>query len=152
MPSESVCYPGKLAHGHIVSLIDQGCNVIFYPCVPRARMEQREADNHFNCPIVSSYPEVIKNNVERLQEGNIIFLHPFLPLNHKARLSKRLYEELGPTFHLTPGEVEEAVAAAWQEQARFRRDVQAMGEKALARIQRRPHGHCPRRASLPHRF
>ncbi len=136
MPSESVCYPGKLAHGHIVSLIDQGCNVIFYPCVPRARMEQREADNHFNCPIVSSYPEVIKNNVERLQEGNIIFLHPFLPLNHKARLSKRLYEELGPTFHLTPGEVEEAVAAAWQEQARFRRDVQAMGEKALARIQK----------------
>jgi len=134
MPSESVCYPGKLAHGHIASLIDSGCKVIFYPCVPLTRQEQEEADNHFNCPIVSSYPEVIKNNMERLREEEVLFLHPFLPLDNQGRLSRRLYEELGPVFGLQRREVEEAAAAAWAEQDRFRRDVEAMGEAALARI------------------
>lgn len=134
MPSESVCYPGKLAHGHIASLIDQGFKVIFYPCIPKTVKEEAGADNHFNCPIVCSYPEVIKNNMERLREEVITFLHPFLPLDHKERLKKRLWEELGPVFGLTQGEISAAVDAAWQEQEQFRRDMQAMGEQALARI------------------
>ncbi|NLM54961.1 MAG: 2-hydroxyglutaryl-CoA dehydratase, partial [Firmicutes bacterium] len=135
MPSESVCYPGKMAHGHIANLVDKECPVIFYPCITKTAKEQPDADNHFNCPIVASYPEVIKNNLERLREKDILLLHPFLPLDSRERLAKRLVEELMPVFGLDTAEIEEAAASAWQEQMRFRSDVQAMGERALARIQ-----------------
>lgn len=134
MPSESVCYPGKLTHGHIVSLIDQGCTTIFYPCITFAAEEESNADNHFNCPIVTSYPEVLKNNVERLREENIKFLIPFLPLHNKEGLIERLIEELGPALDLSKEEIEQAVEAAWEEQKRFRADMRAMGEAALQRI------------------
>lgn len=60
MPSESVCYPAKLSHGHIESLIEQGIKTIFYPCIPYSRKEYEKADNHYNCPIVISYSEVLK--------------------------------------------------------------------------------------------
>lgn len=134
MPSESVCYPGKLVHGHIVSLINQGCTTIFYPCISFAAKEAPNADNHFNCPIVASYPEVIKNNVERLREENITFIYPFLPLDHKGRLIKRLGEELGPIFNLNAAEIKVAVDRAWEEQKRFKHDLQRMGEEALTAI------------------
>ena len=67
MPSESVCYPAKLTHGHIISLIEKGIKTIFYPCIPYSRKEYKKANNHYNCPIVISYPEVLKNNVEELK-------------------------------------------------------------------------------------
>ncbi|HBG08629.1 MAG TPA: 2-hydroxyglutaryl-CoA dehydratase, partial [Firmicutes bacterium] len=65
IPSESVCYPAKLTHGHIVDLLEKGVDFIFYPCLTHEQREQAEADNHFNCPIVISYPEVINHNVIR---------------------------------------------------------------------------------------
>ena len=70
MPSESVCYPAKLAHGHIISLINSGIKTIFYPCIPYSRKEYEKADNHYNCPIVISYSEVLKNNIEELKDEN----------------------------------------------------------------------------------
>src|SRR5574344_441339 len=79
MPSESVCFPAKLSHGHIIGLINSGIKTIFYPCVPYSRKEYEKADNHYNCPIVISYSEVLKNNVEELKENNIKFMNPFLP-------------------------------------------------------------------------
>ena len=83
MPSESVCFPAKLSHGHIISLIDQGIKTIFYPCMPYSRKEYEKADNHYNCPIVISYSEVLKNNVEELKDKNIKFINPFLPFDQK---------------------------------------------------------------------
>lgn len=83
MPSESVCFPAKLSHGHIISLIDQGIKTIFYPCMPFSRKEFKQADNKYNCPIVISYSEVLKNNVEELKENNIKFLNPFYLLTQK---------------------------------------------------------------------
>ena len=71
MPSESVCFPAKLSHGHIIGLINQGIKTIFYPCMPYSRKEYEKADNHYNCPIVISYSEVLKNNVEEIKEKNI---------------------------------------------------------------------------------
>lgn len=71
MPSESVCYPAKLSHGHIISLIQSGIKTIFYPCIPYSRKEYEKADNHYNCPIVISYSEVLKNNVEELKNTDI---------------------------------------------------------------------------------
>ena len=67
MPSESVCYPAKLSHGHIMDLLEKGIKTIFYPCIPYSRKEYQKANNHYNCPIVISYSEVLKNNVEDLK-------------------------------------------------------------------------------------
>ncbi len=131
MPSESVCYPGKIVHGHIVDLLDKGLDVIFYPCLPHEQKEQRDADNHFNCPIVISYPEVIFNNVENLRRKNIKFMYPFLPFHHRKRLIERLYEELDD-FEISFSEVEAAVNKAWQELADFRKMMKSKGEETLS--------------------
>ncbi len=132
IPSESVCYPGKLVHGHIVDLLDKGCKTIFYPCITHEQKEQADADNHFNCPIVTSYPEVIRNNVEQLWNSDVTFLMPFLPFDNKKRLRKRLQEELGEQLHLAPLEIARALEAAWTENESFKTDVRRFGEDALA--------------------
>ena len=93
IPSESVCYPGKLVHGHIINLLDKGVKNIFYPSIPYEIKEDKKADNHYNCPIVTSYPEVISVNVDRIKEENINFMHPFLPLYDKKAMVERLYED-----------------------------------------------------------
>lgn len=134
IPSESVCYPAKLVHGHIVQLLEKGVKTIFYPCIANEPKEQTQADNHFNCPIVMSYPEVIKNNMDELRARDIKFLKPFLPLDDKKRLAKRLCEELA---YLNIGEAEicSGVDKAWTEQERFRQDIRQKGEETLKQIQ-----------------
>ena len=94
IPSESVCYPAKMVHGHIVSLVEAGVKTIFYPGLPYERLENPHADNHFNCPIVVSYPDVINNNMDELEENHVRYLHPFLPLHHPKKLVERLLEVL----------------------------------------------------------
>lgn len=130
MPSESVCYPAKLAHGHVIDLVNRGIYVIFYPCLPYERKEQKGADNHYNCPIVTSYAEVIKNNMEVLREKNIKFMNPFLPYNNKKRLKQRLYEEF-KDFNITFEEISLAVDKAWLEEEKMRKDIQKKGEEVL---------------------
>ena len=78
IPSESECYPAKLAHGHIQWLINNGIEHIFYPSVPYERNEFEDSNNHYNCPIVTSYPENIKNNIDPIIENEVDFIHPFL--------------------------------------------------------------------------
>ncbi|WP_058485653.1 2-hydroxyacyl-CoA dehydratase [Defluviitalea phaphyphila] len=130
IPSESVCYPAKLVHGHIMSLIKKGVNRIFYPCIPHEKKEQQEADNNFNCPIVTSYPEVIKHNMEILKEKNITFMNPFLPMNNKKRLTERLYEEF-KDMNISKKEIIEAVNLAWAEEQRAKADIRKKGEEVL---------------------
>ena len=134
MPSESVCYPAKLSHGHIVSLINDGINTIFYPCVPYSRKEFEKADNKYNCPIVISYSEVLKNNVEELKDKNINFLNPFLPFEKKA-LTKRLLEL--PEFkeyNFSKKELLEAAEAAETEYQKFKSDIRKKGEETIEYI------------------
>ncbi len=130
IPSESVCYPGKLVHGHIMNLIEKGVKFIFYPCITHEKQEQKEADNHFNCPIVVSYPEVIKNNMDVLREENILFMKPFLPFDNEERLVTRLHKEL-KGFKITKMEIQECVHRAYKEQEAFKKDIQKAGEDAL---------------------
>ncbi|WP_296664217.1 MULTISPECIES: 2-hydroxyacyl-CoA dehydratase [unclassified Treponema] len=139
IPSESVCYPGKISHGHVESLLQQGIKFIFYPCVPYETKEDPGAGNHYNCPIVTSYPEVLRNNVEQLrQDDSVLFMNPFLPVYDKQRLKERLFEEFSPKFKkLTRQKINEAVDAAWAEQEKFRKDVQEKGEEALEETIRR---------------
>ena len=71
IPSESECYPAKISHGHVMWLLKQGITDIFYPCVAYERNETPDAPNHYNCPIVTSYPENIKNNMEEINDESI---------------------------------------------------------------------------------
>ncbi len=136
IPSESVCYPGKISHGHVVSLLQQGVKFIFYPCAPYELQEDKGAGNNYNCPIVTSYPEVLRNNVDELrQDDSILYMNPFLPIYDKERLAERLCEELIPQFPaLTEKQIYDAVDAAWEEQQKFRDDIQKAGEEALERV------------------
>ena len=88
IPSESECYPAKLAHGHVKWLIDQKVDFIFYPCIPYERQEIKDANNHYNCPIVTSYAENIKNNVDEITGGSVRFLNPFMSFGSKEAFNK----------------------------------------------------------------
>ena len=136
IPSESVCYPGKISHGHLVSLLQRGVKFIFYPCAPYEKQEDSGAGNHYNCPIVTSYPEVLRNNIDELrQDSSITYMDPFLPIYDKPRLKERLCEELLPKFpSLTEKNIRDAVDAAWKEQEKYRQDCQQAGEEALEQM------------------
>ena len=134
IPSETVCYPAKLAHGHIVDLIRQGVKKIFYPSIPHNTGENHKAGACYNCPVVTSYPENIAANVEAVQTGDITFWHPFLPLDHPDRLAKRLHRELAGE-NLTKREIRQALAKAYAEQAAYQAAVRQKGEETLHYIQ-----------------
>ena len=141
MPSESVCYPAKLSHGHIMRLIETGVDFIFMPCVVYERMEDPTAGNHYNCPIVMNYSEALRLNIDELQDGSTVFLNPFVPYDQQAKLARRMYDVLRenadrlPDTAPTLAEVKRATAAAWAEDERFKADVQHAGEEALRWIE-----------------
>lgn len=135
MPSESVCYPAKLAHGHIMSLIRKGVKTIFYPCLPYEKIEDESSNNHYNCPIVTSYSEVIKHNMDALKEDGIRFINPFLPYDNKKCLKRRLFEELR-SFGVSRLEIGNAVDIAWEEDEKFKAAIRRKGEEVLEYLQR----------------
>ncbi|MEE0956074.1 MAG: acyl-CoA dehydratase activase-related protein [Eubacterium sp.] len=128
IPSDTECYPAKMTHGHIEWLIHQGLKFIWYPCIPYERSEFPEAVNHYNCPIVTSYAENIKNNVEELADPSIKFMNPFMAMTSE----KVLTDELVKVFKDIPeAEVRSAAHAGWLEMENVRRDVQKKGEEVL---------------------
>lgn len=132
MPSESVCYPAKIAHGHIQSLIDDGVKFIFYPCLPYERVEDKNADNHYNCPVVGSYPEVIRQNMrDEFLAHSVDFRAPFLPLENRERMAKRLIEEFP---ELPSAKIKAAVKKAYAEQNAFGVWVQKAGERVVKQL------------------
>lgn len=130
IPSESLCYPAKLTNGHIMSLVNSGVKTIFYPCIPLDIKEQEEADNHYNCPIVTSYPEAIKANMEILRNEGIKFLKPFLPINSPERMVKRLYEELR-YLRISKKEISQAVHKAYEELHKVKENIRQKGEEIV---------------------
>ena len=138
IPSESVCYPGKISHGHVEALLDAGVKFIFYPCAPYEQIEDPGVGNHYNCPIVTSYPEVLRNNMDALrQDDDVIFMNPFLPIDDERRLAERLVEELGSRFDIPSGDIFSAVRDAWAEQEAYRDETARKGEETLAEIRER---------------
>lgn len=131
IPSESECYPAKLVHGHIKWLIDNGIKFIFYPCIPFERIEFPGANNHYNCPIVTSYSENIKNNVEELRDPSIEYANPFLSFESEEILSNRLVE-IFTKKGISKNEIREACKAAWEELANAREDMKRKGDETLA--------------------
>ena len=128
IPSESECYPAKLAHGHVTWLIRQGIKEIFYPSIPYERKEFPDANNHYNCPIVTSYPENIKNNIDELRDDSIRFRHPFLNFESPETITLGLTREFS---EIPAAEIEEAVRLAWDELAKTREAMWEKGQETL---------------------
>ena len=128
IPSESECYPAKLAHGHVAWLINQRVDFIFYPALFYERNEFTEANNHYNCPIVTSYSENIKNNVEEIGRGEVILRNPFMSFRDLKTVTEALSKEFK---ELPVSEVMEAAKAAWEELERARQDMYRKGEEVL---------------------
>ena len=133
IPSESECYPAKLVHGHIKWLLNKNVDFIFYPALFYERNEFPEADNHYNCPIVVSYSENIKNNMEEFSKGGATLRNPFLSFKDLATITQALSHE----FPFIPArELLHAARLAWAEQNKFRADVQNKGEEVLAYLEK----------------
>ena len=131
IPSESECYPAKLAHGHIAWLIEKKVDFIFYPCIPYERNEFPDSNNHYNCPIVTSYAENIKNNVDEITSGQVRFLNPFLALTSLKAATDQLVRVFREEFQIPAGEVKAAAREAWAEMEREREDIKRKGEETL---------------------
>lgn len=131
--SDTACYPAKLVHGHIKTLVEMGEKWIFYPCINYEQIEDANAPNHYNCPIVATYPEVIANNMNEIfHEEGVEFTHDFLPYDDDKRLTERLFDLLkGRGIKILRSQVKEAVEAARAEQLAFKKDVEAEGRRAV---------------------
>ena len=136
IPSESECYPAKLAHGHAQWLIDQGITTIFHPCVFYEHQEDPQAQNHYNCPIVVSYAENLKNNVEAITEGNIRYIRPFMAFTSEKVAADRMVKLCREEWHIPEAEVRAAAGKAWEEQRRCKADIQAKGAVLLDQMER----------------
>ncbi|MBQ3283763.1 MAG: 2-hydroxyacyl-CoA dehydratase, partial [Atopobiaceae bacterium] len=145
MPSESVCYPAKLSHGHIMNLLDKDVDFIWMPCIRWERGEDETAGNHYNCPIVMSYPQALGLNVDELSRADVEFLNPFLPYDKKRELKRRLYETVSVQreadaaegrgrvrgSHITRTEINRAVDAAWEADLAFKQAMREKGDEVL---------------------
>ena len=132
IPSQTVCYPAKLAHGHILDLIDNRVDCIFYPCLPFEQKHFNTQAGNFNCPVVIGYPELLARNISELDAANIQIIHQFLPLDQTV-LAKRLRHI--PLFADIPlSELEEAVRLGFAEMDAFNADICRAGEEALKEL------------------
>jgi predicted CoA-substrate-specific enzyme activase len=134
IPSESECYPAKIAHGHVQWLIDNGVRTIFHPCVFYERKETEKAQNHFNCPIVVSYPENLKNNVEDITDKNVRYIRPFIAMTSEKIAADRLVALCKEEWNIPAHEVRKAAKAAWEAQTAAKNDIRSNGIRVLEKM------------------
>ena len=132
IPSESECYPAKLAHGHVTWLLRKKVPFIFYPALFYERNEFEEANNHYNCPIVTSYSENIKNNIDEISQGRVRFCNPFMSFRDITTVTDALIREFQ---EITPEDIRAAAAHGWQELANAREDIRKKGEETIKYLQ-----------------
>ncbi|MBQ6913727.1 MAG: 2-hydroxyacyl-CoA dehydratase, partial [Acidaminococcaceae bacterium] len=133
IPSDSLCYPAKLVHGHVMDLVEKGVKRIFYPCMPyNMEDDVNRTGNHYNCPVVASYAENIRNNMDVLRNENIEFIEPFLPINNPKKMLQRLAEvEFFKKDNITSKELKAAMDAGYKELEQYREDVRNKGKEIL---------------------
>ena len=127
IPSDTVCYPAKLAHGHIEDLLDRNVDFIFWPCMSY-NIDEGENDNHYNCPVVAYYPELLRANNQRLTPKN--FITPYMDLNFPKSIQAALKRAL--RSYPLHGSLSDAVAAAYEAQQQYRENVQKKGSEIIA--------------------
>ncbi len=132
--SQSVCYPAKLAHGHIMDLVEKGVKHIFYPCIPREEKEDDTADDCYNCPVVSGYPEVLRLNMGVLEENGVKLHCPFLQMDKFNHIINTLLEEFHG-FGISRREMTNALYEAGFERDRFRAEMRRLGDETLHELE-----------------
>ncbi|MDD7541361.1 MAG: acyl-CoA dehydratase activase-related protein [Mobiluncus porci] len=130
IPSENICYPAKLTHGHIEQLLAKGVKTIFYPCVNYNMPRNPKQDNNFNCPVVATYPEALRHNMESLAEPGVRFISPFLNMADPDFVAKRLVETFAD-WNVTLEEATAAVYAGYEEDARVKEETREQGRLTL---------------------
>ena len=135
IPSESECYPAKLAHGHVQWLVNQGVKTIFHPCVFYERQETKGAQNHFNCPVVVSYAENLKNNVEAITEGDVHYIRPFIAFTSEKTAADRLVKTAAEEWNIPEPIVRDAVHKAWEEQLAAKAEIWRVGAAFLKEME-----------------
>lgn len=129
IPSDTVCYPAKMMHGSVTHLIEkQGVNRIFYPCLPY-NFDEKISDNHYNCPVVAYYPEVLDANMSILQ--NVRFTKDYLGPHNEKHFVKRLQQTLKQD-KIPLKEVKEAASYGYQQQEEYLKDLKRYGKEAIA--------------------
>ena len=136
IPSESECYPAKLAHGHVQWLINQGIRTIFHPCVFYEYQERPDAQNHYNCPMVVSYAENLKNNVESVTDGDVRYIRPFIAFTSEQTAADRLVHTAAEEWGIGEAEVRRAVREAWNRQRQVKASIREEGTRQLVRMQK----------------
>ncbi|MEE1329987.1 MAG: acyl-CoA dehydratase activase-related protein, partial [Acutalibacteraceae bacterium] len=130
IPSDTACYPAKIMHGHIETLIAEGVDAIFYPCLTY-NMDEKMTDNHYNCPVVAYYSELLKGNVEELSK--VKFLYPYLNINSKKELTRELYLYLSKFYTgITKSEVKAAVEYGLHKYDEYMQAVRDEGSRAIS--------------------
>ena len=129
IPSDTVCYPAKICHGHIQSLLDKGVDLIFYPCMSY-NMDEGGSDNHYNCPVVAYYPELLKANIPELNNKN--FIAPYLNINMKKHVVK-VIAEVFSNYGIRQKQVAEVLNKAYSEQVRYRREIEQKAKEIIAK-------------------
>ena len=135
IPSESECYPAKLSHGHVEWLIRRGVKTIFHPCIYFEHQDIKTAQNHYNCPIVVSYAENIKNNVEAITRGDIRLIRPFMAFTSEKIAADRLVKVCTEEWNIPEKEVRRAASLAWSEQRKAKADILTEGKRLLSDMQ-----------------
>ena len=135
IPSESECYPAKLAHGHVQWLVEHGVKTIFHPCVFYEHQETGDAQNHYNCPIVVSYAENLKNNVEAITSGEVRYIRPFIAFTSEQVAADRLVKTAAEEWNIPEAQVRAAVHRAWNEQLAAKEDIRKEGRRLLAEME-----------------
>ena len=131
IPSDTACYPAKIMHGHIAELVEQKPDMIFYPCLTY-NVDEHASDNHYNCPVVAYYGELLGRNIDALRETR--FFTPYLNINDPRELARELYTYLRDfTPSLSRREVLAAVRAGYDAYDRYMAAVRRAGEEAVSR-------------------
>lgn len=128
IPSDTVCYPAKICHGHIQSLLERNVDFIFYPCMSY-NIDEGQSDNHYNCPVVAYYPELLRANIPELNEDN--FIAPYLDINIKKHVAKAMAKALSK-YSITPKQVASVLNRAYSEMKRCRSRVEKKAQKIIS--------------------
>ncbi len=129
IPSDTVCYPAKLLHGHIEALLESGCDAIFYPCMSY-NVNEHKGDNHYNCPVVAYYPEVLDANVRALSK--VKYIYDYVGIHRPKDFPKKMQGILEKYFPKIPlGEIKDAAKAAYAEYEAYMQRVRDMGREYL---------------------
>lgn len=129
IPSDTVCYPAKLVHGHIESLLTLDIDAIFYPCMTY-NFDEKMSDNHYNCPVVAYYPEVVQANISAVQKTT--FIMDYIGIDRRRDFEKKAFSIFNKYLNVTKSEVKKACAAGYDAYAKYQRDIQEYAAQAIA--------------------